>query len=78
LNIGYTFSKKNFPSFPIQDVRVFAQMQNLLTWTKFNGDPEVGVGSGETASFSAAIPGQYALYSYPQVQSFLFGVSINL
>jgi TonB-linked SusC/RagA family outer membrane protein len=78
LNIGYTFSKKNFPSFPIQDLRVFAQMQNLLTWTKFNGDPEVGIGSGETASFSAAIPGQYALYSYPQVQSFLFGVSINL
>ena len=78
LNIGYTFNKKNFPSFPIQDVRVFAQMQNLLTWTKFNGDPEVGIGSGETASFANAIPGQYALYSYPSVQSFLFGVSINL
>jgi len=78
LNIGYTFSKKNFPSFPIQDVRVFAQMQNLFTWTKFNGDPEVGIGSGETASFTAGIPGQYALYSYPTVQSFLFGVSINL
>lgn len=77
LNIGYTFSKKNFPSFPIQDVRVFTQMQNLLTWTKYNGDPEVGIGSGETASFGAAIPGQYALYSYPTLQSFLFGVSIN-
>ena len=78
LNFGYTFNKKNFPSFPVQDVRVFVQMQNLLTWTKFNGDPEVGIGSGETADFNSAIPGQYALYSYPTVQSFLFGVSINL
>lgn len=77
LNIGYTFSKKNFPSFPIQDLRVFTQMQNLLTWTKYNGDPEVGIGSGESASFGAAIPGQYALYSYPTLQSFLFGVSVN-
>ena len=78
LNFGYTFNKKNFPSFPIQDVRVFVQIQNLLTWTKFNGDPEVGIGSGETANFNNAIPGQFALYSYPTVQSFLFGVSINL
>lgn len=78
LNIGYTFSKKNFPGFPIQDLRVFTQMQNLLTWTKFNGDPEVGIASGETNAFNAAIPGQSNLYSYPITQSFLFGVSINL
>jgi hypothetical protein len=24
------------------------------------------------------VPGQFALYSYPTVQSFLFGLSINL
>lgn len=78
LNIGYTFSKKYWANLPVQDVRIFSTMQNLLTWTKYIGDPEVGIGSGETSSFANAIPGQFALYSYPTVKSFLFGVSINL
>ena len=78
LNIGYTFSKKNFPNFPIQDLRVYGQAQNLLTWTKFHGDPEVGISSANTNNFANAIPGQSALYSYPTLQTFLFGVSINL
>ncbi len=76
LNLGYTFSKKHFGNFPLDQVRIFAQMQNLYTWTKFKGDPEVGIGSGETQT-NGAIPGQYALYSYPSVQSFTFGLSIN-
>ena len=77
LNIGYNFSKKLLPNFPVDQLRVYIQMQNLFTWSKFNGDPEVGIGSGENQT-SLLVPGQYALYSYPTVQSFLFGVSINL
>ncbi len=77
LNIGYNFSKKLIPNFPIDQLRVYIQMQNLFTWSKFNGDPEVGIGSAESQG-SSVIPGQYALYSYPTVQSFLLGVSINL
>jgi hypothetical protein len=52
-------------------------MQNLFTWSKFNGDPEVGIGSAESQT-GLLVPGQFALYSYPNVQTFLFGVSINL
>jgi TonB-linked SusC/RagA family outer membrane protein len=77
LNIGYNFTRKLIPSLPIDQLRVYVQMQNLLTWSKFNGDPEVGTGSGESQT-SLLVPGQYALYSYPTVQSFLFGISINL
>jgi TonB-linked SusC/RagA family outer membrane protein len=84
LNFGYTFDKKYFPNFPLDQVRLYAQIQNLFTWTKFNGDPEVGIGSGENQGTttlprqSDAIPGQYAQYSYPTLQTFLFGLTINL
>ncbi len=77
LNIGYNFTRKMIPNFPVEQFRVYLQMQNLFTWTKFNGDPEVGIGSGESQT-GLLVPGQFALYSYPTVQSFLFGVSINL
>jgi TonB-linked SusC/RagA family outer membrane protein len=77
LNIGYNFTRKMIPNFPVEQFRIYLQMQNLFTWSKFNGDPEVGIGSGESQT-GLLVPGQFALYSYPTVQSFLFGVSINL
>ena len=77
LNVGYKFTKKAFNNLPVDDIRFYVQMQNLFTWTKFNGDPEVGIGSGESQT-GLLVPGQFALYSYPTVQSFLFGLSINL
>jgi TonB-linked SusC/RagA family outer membrane protein len=76
LNVGYKFTKKAWSGLPVDEVRIYTQMQNLLTWTKFNGDPEVGIGSAEAAG--TLIPGSFALYSYPTVQTFLFGLSINL
>jgi TonB-linked SusC/RagA family outer membrane protein len=76
LNIGYTLDKKNFSSMPFNQVRIYTQMQNLLTWTNFIGDPEVGIGSGESQT-TLLVPGQFALYSYPNVRSMSMGVSIN-
>jgi hypothetical protein len=77
LNIGYKFTKKTYNGLPVDEIRIYTQMQNLFTWTKFNGDPEVGIGSAESQT-NLLVPGQFALYSYPTVQSFLFGLSINL
>ena len=76
LNLGYTFGKKTLGKLPLEQVRLFTQIQNLYTWTKYIGDPEVGVGSGETQT-NGAIPGQYALYSYPTLKSFIFGLTVN-
>ena len=76
LNVGYKFTKKAWTALPVDEVRIFTTMQNLFTWSKFNGDPEVGIGSAEAAGLQ--IPGAYALYSYPSVQQFIFGLSINL
>jgi hypothetical protein len=47
LNIGYKFTKKTYNGLPVDEIRIYTQMQNLFTWTKFNGDPEVGIGSAE-------------------------------
>ena len=77
LNVGYKFTKKAFPNLPLDEFRIYTQMQNLFTWSKFNGDPEVGIGSAENQT-GLLIPGQYAQYSYPNVKTFLFGISINL
>ena len=74
LNFGYTFDKKILKALPLDKVRIYAQLQNLHTWSKFHGDPEVGIGNGESGT---AIPGQYAGYSYPTVKSVLFGLTIN-
>jgi hypothetical protein len=48
LNIGYKFTKKTYNGLPVDEIRFYTQMQNLFTWTKFNGDPEVGIGSAES------------------------------
>jgi TonB-linked SusC/RagA family outer membrane protein len=74
LNFGFTFDKKILKALPLEKVRIYAQLQNLKTWTSFKGDPEVGIGNGESGT---AIPGQYAGYSYPTVKSILFGLTIN-
>ena len=74
LNFGYTFDKKVLKALPLDKVRIYAQLQNLHTWSKFRGDPEVGIGNGESGT---AVPGQYAGYSYPSVKSVLFGLTIN-
>jgi hypothetical protein len=79
LSLGYTFNKKMFADLPVNKIRVSLTGQNLATWTKFEGDPEVSVGSGEnqTGTNQTFISGAYALYSYPAVKTFLFGIDIE-
>jgi hypothetical protein len=60
----------------VDEIRIYTQMQNLFTWTKFNGDPEVGIGSAE--SQTDLLVHSLLCILYPTVQSFLFGLSINL
>ncbi len=74
LNVGYTFGKNILKTLPLDKVKIYAQFQNLHTWSKFNGDPEIGIGNGESGT---VIPGTYAGYSYPNVKSVLFGLTIN-
>ena len=76
LTLGYGIPRDVLSKMGIQSLRVFVQGQNLWTFAPhFNGDPEVGIGSGETSNSVGF--GNYNLYSYPQTQSFSVGVDIK-
>ena len=80
ISLGYTFSRVELGErFPVSKIRASVSGQNLVTWTKFEGDPEVTVGSGEnqTGANQTFISGAYALYSYPAVKSILFGIDVE-
>jgi len=76
LTLGYSIPRDFISKTGIQSFRVYVQGQNLWTFAPyFNGDPEVGIGSGETSNNVGF--GNYNLYSYPQTQSLSVGVDIK-
>ncbi len=78
VTLSYTFPSKTLEGTPISTLRIYGQGQNLLTFTKFWGDPEVGLSSGETISFANAVaPGEATLYSYPNTKSFQIGLDVS-
>ena len=78
VTLSYTFPSKSLERTPINSLRVYFQGQNLLTFSKFWGDPEVGISSGETLSFGETVaPGEVTLYSYPNTKSFQVGVDVS-
>ncbi|MGX7666971.1 SusC/RagA family TonB-linked outer membrane protein [Flavobacterium pedocola] len=74
LNVGYTFGKNVLKNLPLESVRFYTQIQNIYTWSKFQGDPEIGIGNAESGT---VVPGTYAGYSYPNTKSFLFGINVK-
>jgi hypothetical protein len=76
LTVGYNLPLSTIDSLGLTKVRVFVQGQNLWTYAPhFNGDPEVGIGSGETGNSVGF--GNYNLYSYPTLKSFSVGIDIK-
>lgn len=65
LRLGYNFSGSLLNSLKyVSSVQVFAQAENLLTWTKWRGfDPENG--------------NEYAKYSYPSPRTYTVGLNVN-
>ena len=60
-------------------MRIFVQGQNLYTWTKFEGDPEVSIGAAESQlkENQEFISGEVYLYSYPTLRTFSMGVDLT-
>jgi TonB-linked SusC/RagA family outer membrane protein len=78
VTLSYSFPSSTLEKTPINSLRIYVQGQNLLTFTKFWGDPEVGISSGETISFGDAVaPGEATLYSYPNTKSFQLGLDVS-
>ncbi|WP_242926616.1 SusC/RagA family TonB-linked outer membrane protein [Pontibacter vulgaris] len=75
VTLGYTVPKSLTEKVKVQNLRVYVQGQNLLTYIpNYFGDPEVGTGSAESNLF---IPGQFSLYSYPTTRQFTFGLDLS-
>ena len=78
VTLSYSFPSSILETTPINSLRIYVQGQNLLTFTKFWGDPEVGLSSGESISFANAVaPGEATLYSYPNTKSIQFGLDVS-
>lgn len=78
ITLSYTFPSQTLDKTPINSLRLYVQGQNLLTFTKFWGDPEVGLSSGETISFAGSVaPGEATLYSYPNTKSIQVGLDVS-
>jgi TonB-linked SusC/RagA family outer membrane protein len=79
LTLDYTVPSKFLEKLFFNSIRVFASGQNLLTITKYNGDPEIGLGSAENSNPTNAgfVAGEFSLFSYPQTKSYTFGLEIG-
>ncbi|MCO5232242.1 MAG: TonB-dependent receptor [Chitinophagales bacterium] len=77
LRVGYNLPSSILSKAKIANLSVYFQGTNLFTVTKYEGDPEVGMGSEESSTGSLGIPGEASLYSYPQFRAFSFGVNIG-
>ncbi|HIP36170.1 MAG TPA: SusC/RagA family TonB-linked outer membrane protein, partial [Crocinitomix sp.] len=76
LSFGYTLPSKYLENIQISSLRFYIQGQNFWTYAPyFAGDPEVGIGSGETTNEGGF--GTYNLYSYPQTQSVSVGLNLK-
>jgi hypothetical protein len=72
--LGYNFQKKVLSTLHLQSLRVYANIQNIFTWTKYTGfDPEIG------ASTASSTGGVYGLDNgrYPSPQIYTFGLNLS-
>ncbi|BAV08033.1 TonB-dependent receptor [Filimonas lacunae] len=75
--LSYNLPKQWLNKLKISNVKVFAQAQNLVTWTKYSGfDPEVSYSGASSATSTNTAPGTDFL-TYPQSRAFTFGANIS-
>lgn len=73
LSLGYTFPQSVLSKSPIKKIRIYANAQNLATWTKYIGyDPEVS--SNEQSAITSGVDNG----AYPNNKSFIVGIGITL
>ena len=74
ITLGYTFPKKWIQKAGIENLRVYANIQNLLTITDYSGyDPEIGASTADSKGYTYGIDN--GRYPSPTVYSFGLNVS---
>lgn len=73
ITLGFDF-KKLFTKLPLEQLRLYATVQNLFTFTGYSGmDPEIGFGGEGAGSYAQGIDLGY----YPTSRNVLFGVNVK-
>ncbi len=78
LMLGYTLPGSLTSRWGIQQLRLYASAQNLLTFTKYTGyDPEVNSRADDTQQQNRNLMWGYDLGSYPAVRSYTVGLNVT-
>lgn len=74
ISLGYTFPKKMIKKIGLENLRMYANIQNLLTITGYNGyDPEIGASTADAQGYTYGVDN--GRYPSPTVYSFGLNVS---
>ena len=74
MQLGYTFGDKLLSPLRIASVRLYASVQNLLTFTKYTGlDPEQGTNSNSAGDGVRATGIDFG--TYPSARTFTVGIN---
>ena len=74
ITIGYTFPKKLLEKAKIDNIRLYCNIQNLYTFTKYQGyDPEVGASTQDSSGLTFGVDNG----RYPSPMTCSFGVNIT-
>lgn len=74
ITLGYTFPKKWMQKIKFDNIRVYCNIQNLYTFTKYSGyDPEVGANTQDSSGCAYGVDNG----RYPSPTTYSFGVSLT-
>ena len=74
ITLGYTFPKSVLQKVKIENIRVYCNIQNLYTFTKYSGyDPEVGASTQDSSGLTFGVDNG----RYPSPMTCSFGVNIT-
>lgn len=75
ITLGYSLPSNTLKKLDLSNVRIYASVQNLYTFTKYSGyDPEIGRSVGWGGS---TIDMGYDIGNYPQPKTLLLGVNVS-
>jgi hypothetical protein len=74
VSVGYNFPKDWLHNTGINNVKLYLNLQNLYTFTKYRGyDPEIGVSYGYQGSMLTGVDNG----RYPSPRIYTFGVNLT-
>ncbi|MDD4417936.1 MAG: TonB-dependent receptor [Bacteroides graminisolvens] len=74
ITLGYTFPKKMINRWGIENLRLSANIQNLLTITGYNGyDPEIGASTADSSGYTYGLDNG----RYPSPTVYSFGLNVT-